>query len=300
MIDRRANKFEWPTVALVICVYSGFAFGTTLLYSFWPPLGIAAVIVTMTLHSSLTHEILHGHPFHNQILNAALVFPSLSFLIPYLRFSDLHLAHHFDENLTDPYDDPETNFIDPTKWHRFPNVLQYLFRFNNTLIGRMLIGPLLGQIRFMVSDVVKIVKSEHRVVLGWAIHIPAMGCVLYWIVFIADMSFFEFLGSAYCAMSLLKVRTFLEHRAHEKPRSRTVVIEGQGMWSFLFLNNNFHVVHHMHPKVSWYKLPDLYQRNRDHYLKRNDGYYFAGYAGVFLKYFFRAKDPVPHPLRFGK
>ena len=94
MIDRRANKFEWPTVALVICVYSGFAFGTTWLYSFWPPLGIALVIVTMTLHSSLTHEILHGHPFSNQFLNVALVFPSLSFFIPYLRFSDLHLAHH--------------------------------------------------------------------------------------------------------------------------------------------------------------------------------------------------------------
>ena len=74
-------------------------------------------------------------------------------------------------------------------------------------------------------------------------------------------------------MSLLKVRTFLEHRAHEKPRARTVVIEGQGLWSFLFLNNNFHVVHHMHPTVSWYKLPRLYHGNRDHYLRRNQGYF---------------------------
>ena len=182
MTDRWSNEFEWPTVVFVICVYSGFAFGTTWLYSSWPPLGIAIIILTMTLHSSLTHEILHGHPFRNQFLNALLVFPSLSFLIPYLRFSDLHLAHHFDENLTDPYDDPETNFIDPKKWCRLPNVLRYLFQFNNTLIGRMLIGPLLGQISFMVSDMVKIAKGEVRVALGWAIHIPAMFCVLYWVV----------------------------------------------------------------------------------------------------------------------
>lgn len=146
----------------------------------------------MTLHSSLTHEILHGHPFRNQFLNALLVFPSLSFLIPYLRFSDLHLAHHFDENLTDPYDDPETNFIDPKKWCRLPNVLRYLFQFNNTLIGRMLIGPLLGQISVMVSDMVKIAKGEVRVALGWAIHIPAMFCVLYWVVYIANISFLSF------------------------------------------------------------------------------------------------------------
>ncbi len=300
MIDRRANKFEWPTVVLVICVYIGFAFGTTWLYTFWPPLGIALVILTMTLHSSLTHEILHGHPFRNQFLNAALVFPSLSFLIPYLRFSDLHLAHHYDENLTDPYDDPETNFIDPKSWHRFPEMLRYLFRFNNTLIGRMLIGPLLGQISFMFSDMVRISKGELRVALGWAIHVFAMASVLYWIVYIADISFFEFLISAYCAMALLKVRTFLEHRAHEKPRARTVVIEGQGVWSFLFLNNNFHVVHHMHPNVSWYKLPSLYQENREHYLRRNQGYYFAGYASIFRHYLFKAKDPVPHPLKLRK
>jgi len=190
--DRWSNEFEWPTVVLVICVYSGFAFGTTWLYSFWPPLGITIIILTMTLHSSLTHEILHGHPFRNQFLNALLVFPSLSFLIPYLRFSDLHLAHHFDENLTDPYDDPETNFIDPKKWCRLPNVLRYLFQFNNTLIGRMLIGPLLGQISFMVSDMVKIAKGEVRVALGWAIHIPAMFCVLYWVVYIANISFLSF------------------------------------------------------------------------------------------------------------
>jgi len=284
-------------VVLVIYVYSGFAVGTTWLYSFWSPLGIAIIILTMVLHSSLTHEILHGHPFRNQFLNALLVFPSLSFLIPYLRFSDLHLAHHFDENLTDPYDDPETNFMDPRKWYRLPNVLRYLLKFNNTLIGRMLLGPLIGQITFMTTDIVKIAKGEIRVALGWAIHVPAMACVLYWIEYIADISFFEFLISAYCAMSLLKVRTFLEHRAHEKPRARTVVIEGQGLWSFLFLNNNFHVVHHMHPNVSWYKLPSLYYENRDHYLRRNQGYFFASYAIVFYRYFFKVKDSVPHPLR---
>lgn len=297
MADRWRNEFEWPTLALVICVYGGFALGTTWLYGFWPPLGIALIIVTMTLHSSLTHEILHGHPFRNQFLNAALVFPSLSFFIPYLRFSDLHLAHHFDENLTDPYDDPETNFIDPKKWYRLPSALRYLLNFNNTLIGRMLVGPLLGQIGFMTSDIVKIAKGELRVALAWAIHVPAVACVLYWVRYIADINFFGFLFSAYCAMSLLKVRTFLEHRAHEKHRARTVVIEGQGVWSFLFLNNNFHVVHHMHPNIPWYNLPRLYQENRDHYLRRNKGYYFDGYASIFRSYLFSAKDPVPHPLR---
>jgi hypothetical protein len=56
----------------------------------------------------------------------------------------------------------------------------------------MLIGPLLGQISVMVSDMVKIAKGEVRVALGWAIHIPAMFCVLYWVVYIANISFLSF------------------------------------------------------------------------------------------------------------
>ena len=66
--------------------------------------------------------------------------------------------------------------------------------------------------------------------------------------------------------------------------------------ALLFLNNNLHVVHHMHPRVAWYRLPRLFAENRARYLRRNDGYYYRSYAEVFRKHFLRAKDPVPHPL----
>lgn len=39
--------------------------------------------------------------------------------------------------------------------------------------------------------------------------------------------------ASYFAVALLKVRTFLEHRAHEKTRARTVVIEGRGRLGFI-------------------------------------------------------------------
>ena len=72
--------------------------------------------------------------------------------MPYLRFRDQHLAHHQDSNLTDPYDDPESNYLDPAAWARMPRILRLLRRFNNTLAGRMLIGPALGQVCFMAGD----------------------------------------------------------------------------------------------------------------------------------------------------
>ena len=87
-----------------------------------------------------------------------------------------------------------------------------------------------------------------------------------------------------------------EGRSRQKARGRTVVIEDRGLLAFLFLNNNFHAVHHMHPRTAWYRLPALYRERTAHYLARNDGYRFRSYAGVFRQFFWKVKDPVDHPL----
>jgi fatty acid desaturase len=105
--------------------------------------------------------------------------------------------------------------------------------------------------------------------------------------------------AAYLALSILKVRTFLEHRAHEKAAGRSVIIEDRGPFSLLFLNNNLHAVHHAHPRVAWYDLPGLYAARREHFLAKNRGYRYRSYAEVFARHFLAAKDPVPHPLRQG-
>jgi fatty acid desaturase len=110
------------------------------------------------------------------------------------------------------------------------------------------------------------------------------------------MPFWAYVISVFIGIGLLRIRTFLEHRAHEAFRARTVIIEDRGPLALLFLNNNYHAVHHMHPNVAWYKLPGLYRENRAHYQRRNGGYVFASYAEIIAKYLFKAKDPVPHPL----
>jgi len=110
------------------------------------------------------------------------------------------------------------------------------------------------------------------------------------------MPIWAYLVASYLGISILKNRTFLEHQAHEKARGRTVIIEDRGPLALLFLNNNYHVVHHMHPKLAWYKLPRMFAQDRGKYLERNDGYYYRSYAEIFGRHFLRAKDPVPHPL----
>lgn len=298
MSDRRrkTHRIEWPTVALAVFCYAVFCLGTVWAAQLWLPLGMILTILALTLHSSLTHEVLHGHPFRSQVLSEALVFPAIGLWIPYLRFKDTHLAHHLDAILTDPYDDPESNYMDPKVWSQLPRWRQSLHRWNNTLLGRLVLGPAIGFLTFVGSDLRDMRAGNSRVLWGWMLHVPALAIVLAWVVWVGAMPIWAYLVSSYVALSILKIRTFLEHQAHERARGRTVIIEDNGPLAWLFLFNSLHVVHHMHPKVPWYRLPILFRENRERYLGRNDGYYFRSYAQIFRQFFLKAKDPVPHPL----
>ena len=286
---------EWPTVVLLVAVYAIWALATTWAAALWLPLGVVLVALAIAQHSSLSHEALHGHPFASQRANAAVVWPALGLFVPYIRFRDTHLAHHHDAVLTDPYDDPESNYLDPVVWARLLRPIQVALVFNNTLLGRLVIGPFIAMAVFLRGDWRAVRAGDSAIRWAWFAHFAATLPVLIW-VWASPMPVWAYLLATYCAMSLLKIRTFLEHRAHERVSGRTVVIEDRGPLSLLFLNNNYHVVHHMHPQVAWYRLPGLYAQNRAHYIARNDTYVYRSYSQIFQQYFLRVKDAVPHPL----
>lgn len=298
VLDRSTPRLEWPTMLLLLVTYGLWVAATTVIYSWVPPLAIVLTGVAVAQFSSLQHEALHGHPFRNRLLNEALVFPPLALTVPFGRFRDTHLAHHHDPVLTDPYDDPESNFLDPVAWARLSRPLQTLLRANNTLLGRIVLGPIVGNALWLLSEARLILSGEPGVRRDWALHLVGLALVVAWLT-PAAMPWWAYLIAAYIGHGLLKIRTFLEHRAHPAPRARTVVIEDRGPLALLFLNNNLHVVHHCHPTVPWYRLPALYAANRDHYLGRNEGYAYPSYAAIFRSYMLAAKDPVPHPLMSG-
>ncbi len=289
------HAVEWPTLLMLMATYALWALGTTLLHGLSPALAIVVTGVAIAQFSSLQHEILHGHPFRSRRLNEALAFPALNLTVPFGRFRDTHLAHHHDPILTDPYDDPESNYLDPVVWARMPAWLQLLYRFNNTLFGRVVVGSVLGNLRWLVTEWGGIRRNAPGLRRDWALHVLGLVPVVIWLS-VAAMPWWAYLLAAWLGHALLKVRTFLEHRAHEFARARTVIVEDRGPLALLFLNNNLHVVHHMHPNVPWYRLPGLYAANRDHYLRRNESYLYGSYLDIFRAHLFRAKDPVPHPL----
>jgi fatty acid desaturase len=290
-----APAIECPTLLVLLGTYGFWALGTTAAYALSPALGILLTGIAIAQFSSLQHEILHGHPFPSRRVNEALAFPAFTLTVPFGRFRDTHLAHHHDPILTDPYDDPESNYLDPVVWAGLPTLTKALFKFNNTLLGRVTLGPILGNFLWLASEWRLIRKGEPGLRRDWALHLAGLVPVVLWL-WAAAMPWWAYLLAAWIGHGLLKIRTYLEHRAHEAARARTVVVEDRGPLALLFLNNNLHVVHHMHPNVAWYRLPGVYAANRDHYLRRNDGYVYRSYLDIFRAHLFRAKDPVPHPL----
>jgi len=288
-------RIEWPTLALIVLCYAIWAAAL-----FWLPqvslaLAVLVAIPTIALHASLQHEVLHGHPFGDRRLGEPLVYASLNLAIPYERFRDTHLEHHMDATLTDPYEDPESNYWDPAAWQRLSPAMQSVLNVNNTLLGRMVLGPAIGQVAFMAQDWALIRAGNPGVARAWAAHMITSAALI-GLVAASPMPIWAYLIACYGGLAVLKIRTFLEHQAHERARGRTVIIEDRGPLAFLFLNNNLHVVHHMHPKLPWYRLPKIYFNNREKYLARNDGYRYASYGEIFRRHLIRAKDPVPHPL----
>lgn len=285
------RRIEWPTFGLWLGCLGLWGLSLYVLAELNGLLAGVGLILSLVMHGSLTHEVVHGHPFRARLLSEALVWVNPGLFVPYIRFRETHLAHHRDARLTDPYEDPESNYLDPAVWNRMSGAERLVRRANNTLLGRMVIGPGVGQWDFVAREV----RAGWDVVWAWASHAAGVGLVL-WLVWQSAMPVWGYLVAAYLAMSVLKVRTFLEHQADAHAAGRTVIIEKRCFLAFLFLYNSLHMVHHMHPRVPWYRLPGLFEGNRARYLGRGNGYVYASYADIFRTHLFRTKDPVPHPL----
>ena len=295
-IPSRSHPGEWPTLAVLAGCYTAYFLVTWAASDLGPVFSVALLSVILALHSSLQHEVMHGHPFGSARRDALLVFPPIGLFVPYQRFRDTHLAHHRDANLTDPYDDPETAYMDLLVLRRLPLLLQYLLRLNNTLSGRMLIGPAIGLSRFYFTDIKHIARGDTRVMSAWLSHLTGLAIVFAWFSSFASMSAGMYIIAAYFGMSILKIRTYLEHQANESIPGRTAIIDDRGPLAWLFLYNNLHSVHHLHPRMPWYRLPSFFDKHRAALMTRNNHYYYASYAQVFRQYLWREKDCVAHPL----
>jgi fatty acid desaturase len=290
----QSASIEWPTIAVMALVY--LVLGSIVWFHaslpWWVILPIGAYFGGV--HSSLQHEVLHGHPTRSSLVNEALVFLTPTFWLPYQRYKDTHLQHHNNENLTDPEKDPESFYLLPDGWALLPGIKRVLFQFNQTLGGRMLVGPAVGIIRFWSADLLGIARGDIHKTKAWGVFLLSCILTLAYVIWCGMPVWQYLLLIAYPGISLALVRSYCEHQASEQIDHRTIIVECSPFWSFLFLNNNLHLPHHERPALAWYKLPGYYRSERDKMIAQNNGYVMS-YARMFQRYFFSAKEPIAYP-----
>ena len=287
-------RIEWPTLALIGGCYTVWGMAGWWLWPTVPALALAVMALMAALHSSLVHECLHGHPTRNRRVNEALVALPLSLIHPYRRYRTTHLAHHHDARLTDPFEDPESYYKARWQFAAMPGWLCAVLWVNNTMLGRIVLGPVLGAAGFLASEARLLRAGTRGVRRAWALHLAGLVPVLAVITALGIPLWLYLLAVAWPALSLIAIRTYAEHQWHETPEGRTIIVENSPL-SWLFLHNNLHIVHHQIPGAPWYALPRLYRERRDDWQALNGGYVYRSYWQLFRAHALHAKEPVAHP-----
>ncbi|MEP9326609.1 fatty acid desaturase [Paraburkholderia phymatum] len=297
-LTRRRTSFswrtEWPTWLLIGAIYGGWFF----IASHARVLGLNAAIPLLAVFSawymSLQHELLHGHPTRSAFVNALIGFAPIAVWFPYRVYRQLHLQHHDDPHLTHPEIDPESFFVSSHAWRQAGPLTRALLVARNTFFGRLLLGPAFSIAATATQALRKPLRGDWSDVPAWLAHFAALAVLMVWLDRACGIAPWLFIAAVgYPALALSAVRSFHEHRAARSHEQRSVINEAAWCWRLLFLNNNYHLVHHDLPQVPWFALREVYHESRQQYLERSGGFLVKGYGEWLKRYSFTR---IAHPL----
>jgi len=289
----RFFKHDGPTLLVALVIYAAW-FGLIRFNASLPWwLIVPAGAYLIAWHFSLQHEAIHSFRGVPGWLRFAVVFPPLGLWFPFPLYRNSHSIHHRDQNLTVPGQDTESYFVLRSDWERMGAIHRGLLLFNQTLLGRLTIGPLLRLWTLVRRESARLARRDFSHVSAWLVHFVAAAGLL-WICSYYGMRWWQYvLLIAYPGMSLGLLRAFTEHRAAPGPSERTASVESNTLFGLLFLYNNLHIAHHLQPTLPWFELPGYYRKNRAMLLTANDHFLYRGYWQIARRFLLR---PVFHPI----
>jgi fatty acid desaturase len=291
-------RAEWPTWLLIAVIHGGWL--ATL--CFWRELGSVTATWLMiwwcAWYVSLQHELIHGHPTPWPAINRLFGYLPLAVWYPYHLYRESHLRHHVDHHLTVPALDTESSYVSSAAWAGMNKPLRALLWFNKTFCGRMLVGPAISITSVWAEAIRQPLQGDWRHVSMWLRHLAMLGAMLWWLDSTFGVSpIYYLLAITYPAQSLMMIRSYYEHRPAEDHKQRIVLNEAGPVFRLLFLNNNYHLVHHDFPSLPWYLLPRVYHARRAEYIARSGGFYVRGYGELMRQFGFKPVDAPVHPDR---
>lgn len=292
------SQTEWPTWLLLVGFYLAWALIVFHGQALGQLISIVLLVPLVVLWMSIQHELIHGHPTRWPAINKVLGFLPFAVWYPYDIYRDTHLAHHNDEVLTVPGQDPESRYVTSRSWVQSPRYMKTLLWVNKTLGGRLIIGAPLALMTLASTAFGGLLHSERSSWRMWLIHLLSVGVLLGLVEQYSAISAVQYVFLVSLpALSISMIRSFYEHRPSTLPEHRTVINESSGLLSWLFLNLNLHLVHHDLPGLPWFYLPQVYRARREQWIARNNGYVIHGYFQLLQRHLINPVDCPRHPAR---
>ena len=289
---------EWPTWTVLVAVYAGW-FALTYhaaILPWWLVLPAGAWLTAW--HGSLQHESIHGHPTRSPRINAALAWPPFGLWMPYSLYRETHEQHHASAHLTSPAPgvDPESFYVSPEDWARMGRLRRAIHFVNQTLAGRLVLGPALIAGRFWLAETRRLLGGDLAHARTWAGHAVGVALVLGWTSGVCGLPVLEYVAMfAWPGLSLTLLRSFAEHEPSADGDRRTAIIASGPVGGLLYLNNNLHAVHHAYPGLAWHALPAVWGAQRNRFSGPDGPPFHRGYAAIARRYLFNLRDHPVHP-----
>ena len=292
----RFNRHDGPTWLVALALYGSWtaliAFHASIPWWLMAPAGGYLV----AWHFSLQHEAIHSFRSAPQWLRWAVVMPPIGLWLPFPLYYASHRQHHRNAQLTEPGVDTESVYWHASAWNALSPARRTILMANQTLLGRVLIGPVLRLEKLVIRELERLQRKDFSHLPHWALHAVLVALIFTYVSAICGMPWWQYLllfaAPGFC---FGWVRPFIEHRYGERPEARTAIIESNLFWSLLFLNNNYHAIHHRHPRIAWWRIPAYWRRHRERVLRDNGGFHFPGYAAVARQWLLHPVFKPVHP-----
>ena len=152
-----------------------------------------------------------------------------------------------------------------------------LLTFNQTMAGRLLIGPPLRLWSLVTKETRRVRQGDYSHLPHWAVHVRRRRCCC---------------SGSSPASALSVVAVLLARRLpglepgiaaclHRTPRRRRLARANrvgriECVFGLMYLYNNLHVAHHLKPTMPWYDIPRFYREHRGELLANNGHFVYRG------------------------
>jgi ferredoxin-NADP reductase/fatty acid desaturase len=252
----------WPTVGIFITAFSVFVVSTIMAIDHTVPRAVTIVVNTAVIFVMFTvvHDASHYSISRHRWVNAVLGRLAWVFVTPALAFPAfgyIHIEHHRHAN--DDANDPDT-FASHGPWWQLP------FRF---LILDVSYAPFyLSRLRSRPKA--ELAETGVLLLASTAGLVTAIATGSLWMVAVIYL-----IPQRIAVMLLAWWFDWLPHHGLQdtqrdnRYRATRARVGMEWLFTPLMLSQNYHLVHHLHPSVPFYRYLRTWRRNEEAYLERD-------------------------------